>query len=70
MGEKISALKHAPYDNYEVYHPDGTLMFFCSQRKLNWYLKRDLAIILGPKKIQLTFMMKIQINKINFLQEL
>lgn len=55
MEKKISALKHVPYDNFEVYHPDGTLMFFCSQRKLNWYLKRDLGVMLDDKRLQLTF---------------
>lgn len=55
MKKVNSSLKRRPYDNYEVYHPDGTLMFFCSQRKVNWYLNRDLAIPIDNNKVKLTF---------------
>lgn len=44
-----------PYENYKVFHPDGTLMFFCAQKKVNWYLKRNLAKYISDKEIQLTF---------------
>jgi len=33
------------YDNYKMYHPDGTLMCFCSKKKANWYKDRNLANI-------------------------
>lgn len=43
------------YGNWEVYHPDGELMFRCDEKKANWYLQRNLANLLGNNKIQLTF---------------
>lgn len=43
------------YGNWEVYHPDGSLMFRCDNKKANWYLKRDLAINFEENKIKLTF---------------
>jgi hypothetical protein len=53
--ENITCLKHKPYDNFKVYHPDGTLMFFCSHRKVNWYVKNNLGIFLNDKELKLTF---------------
>lgn len=46
-----------PYGNYKVYHPMGHLMFYCHKKKFNWYLKRDLAEVMGgeEKSIQLNF---------------
>lgn len=55
MGNSISALLHMPYDNYKVYHPDDTLMFYCSKRKADWYLKRNLAEYIGDNMIKLLF---------------
>lgn len=45
------------YQNCEVLHPDGNLMFRCSSKKANWYLKRNLATKLKdePLVVQLTF---------------
>jgi hypothetical protein len=43
------------YGNWEVLHPDGELMFRCNDKKANWYLKRNLAQLLGENKIQLMF---------------
>ena len=31
-------LNRIPYDNYKIYHPDGTLMCFCSGKKAKWYI--------------------------------
>ena len=55
-----SLRKNLPYGNRSVYSPDGKLMFRCSDKKANWYLTRNLAIIdlLDPLKIQLTFIPK------------
>jgi hypothetical protein len=44
-----------PYDNFKIYHPDGTLMCFCSKKKANWYLKNDLAYVESEGKIVLKF---------------
>lgn len=45
------------YGNCRVYSPKGNLMFLCLEKKANWYLKRNLAIITKeePLSIQLTF---------------
>ena len=54
---KIGVETKKLYGNCRVYHPDGSLMFLCREKKINWYLKRDLAVIVGndPISIQLTF---------------
>lgn len=53
----ISARKSLLYENYEVYHPDGELMFKCQKKKFEWYLEKGLAekISDNPPKIRLTF---------------
>jgi hypothetical protein len=45
------------YGNCCVLSPEGILMFRCNEKKINWYLKRDLADIVSdnPKTIQLKF---------------
>lgn len=43
------------YDNYKIYHPDGTLMFLCSEKKFNWYLNRNLSKIIENNGAILTF---------------
>lgn len=51
--------KEPIYGNWKVFHPnDKSLMFFCNQKKANWYLKRNLAKIINEKEIQLTFIPK------------
>jgi hypothetical protein len=49
--EHNNALVREPYDNFRIFHPDGTLMCFCSKKKANWYLKKtnDEGIPLGVK---------------------
>jgi hypothetical protein len=42
------------YDNYRIFHPDGTLLSFCSHKKANWYVKKQLGI-LKDKDVHLTF---------------
>lgn len=44
------------YGNRRVYHPDGTLMFYCDDKRANWYLDRNLATVQAdPLAIQLNF---------------
>jgi hypothetical protein len=45
------------YGNCRVYHPDGTLMFLCLEKRINWYLDRNLAEIISqdPLSIKLNF---------------
>ena len=38
--EHNNALVRAPYDNFRIFHPDGTLMCFCSKKKAHWYLRK------------------------------
>ncbi|KAI9105409.1 hypothetical protein DFS34DRAFT_644225 [Phlyctochytrium arcticum] len=40
MPERSSPL----YDNCSVFSPEGTLMFRCSRKKIDWYLSRNLAV--------------------------
>lgn len=37
------------YENYTVLSPAGNPLFKCSQKKFNWYLKRDLASLIEDK---------------------
>jgi hypothetical protein len=47
------------YGGCKVLHPDGTLMFRCTQARVDWYLDRNLATIVSqedePITIQFTF---------------
>jgi len=47
--------KNLNAENWEVYHPNGTHMFTCGEKKATWYLDRDLAVRTDDGKIQLTF---------------
>lgn len=38
-----NSLKDKLYDNCSVYSPCGKLMFRCKEKRINWYLKRELA---------------------------
>lgn len=52
----INWVQYIPYDNYEMYHPvTNDLMSFCSSKRARWYLKNNLATIVGDKKIKLSF---------------
>jgi len=42
-------------ENWKVYHPSGRHMFTCGEKKAQWYLERNLATIIGKKKIRFTF---------------
>lgn len=47
--------KNLNAENWEVYHPDGTHMFTCGEKKASWYLDRELAVRTADGKITLTF---------------
>lgn len=49
--------KQLIYGNCEVYSPDGELMFRCMEKRIHWYLKRNLATIIrkDPWAIKLNF---------------
>jgi exonuclease 3'-5' domain-containing protein 2 len=59
----VSKLSHTTdkdrkiYGNCMVYSPDDVLMFRCSLKKANWYLIRDLAIVVSndPLIVKLNF---------------
>lgn len=50
-----NALIRAPYDNWKIFHLDGTLMCFCSKKKAYWYIKKDLAELQSEFEIKLKF---------------
>lgn len=45
------------YGNCQVFGPDGKLMFRCLEKRANWYLKRNLAVVINedPLSIKLNF---------------
>lgn len=46
------------YGNWKVYSPDGHLMFRCDEKRANWYLKRNIADLIGESIISLKFQPK------------
>jgi hypothetical protein len=42
-------------ENWMVHHPNGRHMFTCGEKKAMWYLEKDLAKVIGNKKIKFTF---------------
>jgi exonuclease 3'-5' domain-containing protein 2 len=50
--------KNLNLENWKVYHPSGRHMFTCGEKKAQWYLERDLAKLIGKKKIRFTFIPK------------
>lgn len=46
------------YANIKVYHPDGTLMFRCSQRRLDFYLGKNLVDKIEDNSYKLNFIPK------------
>lgn len=57
LGKNIFS-KSKIYDNFRVLHPDGDVMFYCNEKKFNWYLRRGLAKRINDKTIKLSFMPK------------
>lgn len=43
------------YGNYQVESPDGILMFRCDEKRINWYIKRNLANYIDENTIRLNF---------------
>lgn len=43
------------YGNFKVESPDGVLMFRCDEKKINWYIKRNLAEYVNESTIRLNF---------------
>ena len=60
MKEKktYETVKTPIYGNWMVKHPSGHLMFYGDEKKANWYLNRNLAVLIGENTIQLTFIPK------------
>lgn len=46
------------YGNFQVQSPDGILMFRCDEKRINWYIKRNLANFVDDKTIRLNFQPK------------
>lgn len=44
-----------PYSNFKLFHPDGTIMCYCSKKRANWYLKRNLGELKNVNEIHLKF---------------
>ena len=42
------------YDNYTILHPDGTIMFLCSEKRFNWYVNKKLATLIDDITAKLT----------------
>lgn len=59
MGREKSnfILKRNLYENCKVRNLEGEVIFFCSTKRAQWYLKRNLATIINkePLEVQLTF---------------
>lgn len=51
-------VKKPIYGNWRVIHPFNYLMFFCDEKRANWYIKRNLAVIVKEGEIKLTFIPK------------
>lgn len=43
------------YENCELFGPDGVFLGFIPSNRFNWYIKKDLAEIIGDKQIKLKF---------------
>lgn len=43
------------YDNYTIYHPDGTLLSYVNRNRIRWFLKRNLADPIDEFSIKLNF---------------
>ncbi|KAI8881846.1 hypothetical protein K501DRAFT_222197 [Backusella circina FSU 941] len=57
--------KNIIYENWKVYSKQNKLMFRCNEKKVKWYLKRNLAVETAPNTIQLTFEAKGQGHDLN-----
>jgi hypothetical protein len=53
MGLQVK--KEDIYGNYSILHPDGSLMCHTDKKKVNWYLKKNLAVRVDETTIMLNF---------------
>jgi exonuclease 3'-5' domain-containing protein 2 len=53
--QKLQARKRKIYDNCSIYSPDNVLMCYCSRRRIDFYLKNDLAVKIDDNSIKLKF---------------
>jgi len=62
--------KQLIYGNCEVYSPDGDLMFRCMEKRIHWYLNRNLATVINdnPLAIKLNFTPKGKGSKESYLK--
>ena len=52
---KLQVKKDDIYGNYSILHPDGSLMCHTDKKKVNWYLKKELATQVDDFTIRLNF---------------
>lgn len=57
MARSTFTLQRDLYENCKVLSRDGEVMFYCSSKRANWYVKRNLGKVLNedPLVVQLTF---------------
>lgn len=53
--EKTVTKNRKIYGSYKVLSPDNILMFYCGEKKINWYLNRNLAEWVDSYTIRLNF---------------
>jgi hypothetical protein len=58
MGKKEYHLNKKPYGNHKMYAIDGSFLAHVDTKRMNWYLDRDLAVMLNKKDFKLTFKSK------------
>lgn len=51
--EQFSSTKQKVYDNCKMYSPAGELLCHCDRKKLEWYLKKNLAIKISDNPLQI-----------------
>lgn len=51
------------YGNWKILAPDGELLFLTLKKRVDWYLKRNLAKVIDDETIQLTFEPKKRSSK-------
>lgn len=48
---RIKTLQKSPYGNCQVQSPNGTHIFNCNIKKVNWYIKRNLAVVIQKEPV-------------------
>jgi len=52
MGNPVNIMSNTNYGDWEVYHPEDNLMFRCVEKRVRWYLNRNLVEQVGEKKVR------------------